>query len=345
MRRLMALLLLLASPALAQAPAVEDRVVVATFGGLLGKAVKENIERFAKPLGVKVVVVESASAEILAKLRAQKAAPQFDLALLNDQTFVVAKALGLIEKIDPAEVPNAALLRPGLLTPDGYGAPYEINPVGYVYRRDKLAAAGVPPPGQWRAVTDKRLDGRVVTFSFASFYTPLTMVGLQMSAGRTIAEDGEIWPFMERMRDNHTIVVAAPGQAEELARSGEAWVYAGSAERALLLRNQGVDIGFAPATDALLALTNYMVPVRHAPHPVAAQRVLNWMLSTGMQVQMAEDAAVIPVNAETPLGPALKARMGFDPNADLPPFLAFDAETLNARFSELAERFDKTMAR
>lgn len=161
--------------ATAAPPPIENKVVIATFGGLLGKAVRENVERFTKPLGIELVVVESASADILAKMRAQRSAPQYDLALLNDQTFVVAKALGLIEKIDLSEVPNARLLRPGLLTPDGYGAPYEINPVGYIYRRDKLAEAGVGPLDSWRSVADPKLNGHVVTFSFASFYTPLLM--------------------------------------------------------------------------------------------------------------------------------------------------------------------------
>ncbi len=332
-------------PAWAAPPTIEGRVVIATFGGLLGKAVKENVERFTKPLGIDVVVVESASADILAKMRAQKLAPQYDLVLLNDQTFVVAKALGLIEKIDPAEVPNAKKLNPGLLTPDGYGAPYEINPVGYVYRRDKLAAAGVRPLDTWRSVADPKLDGRVVTFTFASFYTPLLMVGLERSASKALPDESEVWPFLTQMRDNHTIVVAAPSQAEELAKTGEAWVYPGTAERALLLRNQGVDVAFSPAHDAMLSLTNYMVPVRNAPHKVAAQRVLNWILSTEIQARAAEDGAVVPVNAEVQLSADQKSRMGFDPQVDIPPFLKLDIDTLNEMFPDLTEHFAKTMSR
>ena len=346
LRTLLAALCLLlgAAPAGAQPKPAEGRVVIATFGGLLGKAVRENVELFTKPLGIQAVFVESASADILAKVRAQRAAPQYDLVLLNDQTFVVAKALGLIERLDPAETPNAALLRPGLLGGDGYGAPYEINPVGYIYRRDKLAAAGVPVPDTWRAVLDPRLAGRVVTYTFSSFYTPLQMVGLELSAGHTARDDAEIWPFLQAMKANRTVVVSAPGQAEELAKSGEAWVYPGTAERALLLRNQGVDIGFAPTKDALMSLTNYMAPVRHAPHPVNAQRVLNWILGAEVQARMAHDGAVVPVNAAVQLTPALKERLGFDPGQDVPAFRALDVDALNDQFGEWSERFGKEMA-
>ncbi len=342
---LMASIVLAAIPtARAAPPPVENRVVIATFGGLLGKAVKENVERFTKPLGIEVVVVESASADILAKMRAQKSAPQYDLALLNDQTFVVAKALGLIEKLDTSEVPNAKLLRAGLITPDGYGAPYEINPVGYIYRRDKLAEAGVSPPDTWRSVANPKLAGRVVTFTFASFYTPILMAGLEISAGKALPDESEIWPFLETLRNNRTIVIAAPSQAEELAKSGEAWVYPGTAERALLLRNQGVDVAFVPARDAMLPLTNYMVPVRNAPHKVAAQRVLNWILSTEIQTRAAEEGAVVPVNVEVAVSADQKARMGLDPQQSLPQFHRIDVETLNELFPDLTERFAKTMA-
>lgn len=335
---------LLALPAAAQAPG-ESRVVIATFGGLLGKLVRENVELYTKPLGIQAVFVEAASADILAKIRAQRSAPQYDLALLNDQTFVVAKNLGLVAKLDLADVPNARALRPGLLGTDGFGAPYEINPVGWIYRRDKLAAAGVPAPSTWRAVGDPRLAGRVVTFNFSSFYSVLTMAGLQLSAGKTVADESEIWPFMNVLYMNRTIVVAAPGQAEELTKSGEAWVYPGTAQRALLLKEQGVDVGFSVASDALLSLTNYMVPIAKAPHPVNAQRVLNWILGPEMQARMARQGAIVPVNASVVLEPVLMERLGFGGAVEVPAFRELDVATVNERFGTWSEGFDKIMSK
>ena len=336
--------LFLSTAAVAQ-PAGENRVVIATFGGLLGKLVRENVELYTKPLGIQAVFVEAGSADILAKIRAQKGAPQYDLALLNDQTFVVAKNLGLVQKLDPAEVPNLRSLRADLVSSDGYGAPYEINPVGWAYRVDKLREAGVPPPETWRAVTDARLAGRVITFNFSSFYTVLAMAGLELSAGKTVGDSSEIWPVMQQLYDNRTKVVANPGQAEELAKSGEAWVYPATAERAYLLREQGVDIGFSPARDALLSLTNYMVPVAHAPHPVNAQRVLNWIIGPEIQARMAQAGAIVPVNATIQLSPALKARLGFDPAGEVPAFRVLDVAAVNEQFGEWSERFDKLMSR
>lgn len=346
MRALLAALCLFAAlPAHAEEKPGETKFVIATFGGLLGKQVRENIELYTKPRGIQATFVEAGSADILAKIRAQRNAPQYDLVLLNDQTFIVGKALGLVQKIDPAEVPNAQFLRPGLESHDGYGAPYEINPVGWVYRRDKFAQAGVPVPDTWRAVTDKRLAGRVITFNFTSFYTVLEMVGLQLSAGKTEADSSEIWPFMQTMYDNRSIIVATPGQAEDLTKSGEAWAYPCTAERAYLMQQQGVDVGFAPAKDALLSLTNYMVPVAHAPHPINAQRVLNWILSPEIQTRMAQAGAVVPVNSTVPLTPELKVRLGLDPEQDIPRFRTMDVATVNDQFTAWSEGFDKMMSK
>ena len=43
-------------------------MVVATFGGLLGKLVRANVELFTKPAGIEAVFVEGSSTDILAEL-------------------------------------------------------------------------------------------------------------------------------------------------------------------------------------------------------------------------------------------------------------------------------------
>ena len=87
-----------------------------------------------------------------------------------------------------------------------------------------------------------------------------------------------------------------------------------------------------------------MAPIKNAPHPINAQRVLNWILGPEVQTRMAEDGAVVPVNSTIPLSPALKLRMGFDPGAEIPAFLPIDVDALNDQFTDWSEQFAKTMA-
>jgi len=103
-------------------------------------------------------------------------------------------------------------------------------------------------------------------------------------------------------------------------------------------------VGFAPAGDALLALTNFMAPIKNAPHPVNAQRVLNWILGNEVQTRMATEGAVVPVNAGVQLAPAVKERLGFAPDQDVPAFRVLDVPALNEQFGAWSERFDKIMA-
>ncbi len=350
---LLGLCLLLAAPAGAQTPmgvqpgrAGEDRVVVAIFGGLLGRAIRENVALWARPLGVQTVFVEGSSGDLLAKLRAQRGAPQFDVALLNDQSFVIARNMGLIDKPDPAVVTNLATLRAGFGRADGFGVPYEVNPVGWGYRRDKLTEAGVPPPVRWRDVLDPRLAGRVLTFPPSLIYGPLQAAAMVLSAGGTLrADDTAYWTFLDQMKAGRTVVASTPGQAEDLAKSGEVWVFPAIAQRVQLLRNQGVDVGFAPPVDARMTQINYATPVRGAPHPVNAQRLVNWFIGPEIQGRLAAEAAVVPVNAGVPVSPAMKERMGFAGDADLPRFEALDVDAVLERFDGWLERFGRLMAR
>ena len=202
---LLGLCLLLAAPAGAQTPmgvqpgrAGEDRVVVAIFGGLLGRAIRENVALWARPLGVQTVFVEGSSGDLLAKLRAQRGAPQFDVALLNDQSFVIARNMGLIDKPDPAVVTNLATLRAGFGRADGFGVPYEVNPgrLGLPARQadgGRGAAAGAlagragPAPGRPGADLPAVADLRAVAGRGHG------AVGRGARCGRTIRRTGRSW--------------------------------------------------------------------------------------------------------------------------------------------------------
>lgn len=348
--RAVALLGLLLTPlaAAAQAPSaprLEDRVVVGIFGGLLGQRLRTTIDAYTKPLGVEAVYVEGTSNDLLAKARAQKSNPQMDLFVGNDQTFALAKSLDLLEKLDPVLMPNSAKIRPEFRDPDGYGQYYEINPVGFVYRTDKLAEAGIGRPRSWQVYADPALKGRAILFPPTVSYGFHFLIGLAMGTGKDEHDIEPAWTAMERVRANQPLIQQTPGQAESMTSRGEGWIYVSSAERANLLAKQGSPIGFSVPDEGAIVLPNFMAPVRHAKHPIAAQRVLNHMLGTAEQTQMTRDGAVASVNDEVELTPELKARMGFAPDQPLPAFHVLDVVAINRQLDGWVERFNRSVAR
>jgi ABC-type Fe3+ transport system substrate-binding protein len=317
-----ALTLVAPAPAAAQdatAGKYEKRVVIGTFGGLLGQQLRGVIDGFAKPLGVETVYVEGTSNGLLAKARTERANPQMDLFVGNDQTFALAKSLGLLTKLDPKLIPNLAHVRPGYRDADGFGQYYEINPVGFVYRTDKFAQAGIPQPASWSLLSDPRLKGRVTLFpptvSFGFHY----LIGLAMAAGKDERDITPAWQELQKVIKSGANVVATPGQVEAMAIQGETWVYVSSAVRAKLAKDQGSPIGFAIPSDAPpIAFPNFIGPVMNAKNPVIAQMVINHLIGRAAQTELANSGAIVPVNTQVELSGELKQRLGFDPQKPIP---------------------------
>ncbi|MEJ0070630.1 MAG: extracellular solute-binding protein [Pseudomonadota bacterium] len=347
-RALLLVVALATFPVLAQSPAapkLEDRVVVGIYGGLLGQRLRTAIDEFTKPLGVEAVYVEGTSNDLLAKARAQKSNPQMDLFVGNDQTFAVAKSLDLLEKLDPALMPNLAKVRPEFRDPDGYGQFYEINPVGLVYRTDKLAEVGLGKPSSWLVYVDPKLKGRGILFPPTVSYGFHFLIGLAMAAGKDERDITDAWTMMARVQANQPVILQSPGQAESVTGRGEAWVYVSSAERANLLAKQGEPIGFAAPSEGVIVLPNFMAPTRHAKHPIAAQRVVDYMIGTAAQTTMTRQGAVAAVNGEVELTPELKQRMGFAPDKPLPPFHVLDVAAINRQLDDWVDRFNRMTSR
>jgi ABC-type Fe3+ transport system substrate-binding protein len=149
------------------------------------------------------------------------------------------------------------------------------------------------------------------------------------------------WATLEKIRANDPIISQTPGQAETAAGRGEGWIYVSSAERANLLVKQGAPIGFAIAKEGAIALPNCIAPTKGSKSPIAAQRVLNHMISKEVQTEMATDSAVAPVNAEVELPGPLKQRLGFDPDKPLPALRPVDVVAVNRQLDGWVERFNR----
>jgi putative spermidine/putrescine transport system substrate-binding protein len=94
---------LLATSALAQ----EKTITINSFGGSYEQAHRKCvIDPFEKETGAKVNIVTAYSADAFAQLRAQKAAPQYDVIHFSGGQEVVAAKEGLVSAIEAAKVPN-----------------------------------------------------------------------------------------------------------------------------------------------------------------------------------------------------------------------------------------------
>lgn len=324
----------------------EDRLVIGIFGGALAKQFRANIEQFTKPLGVTAVFVEGTAAQLYARAAAQKSNPQMDLFLGNILTFTAAKSADLTVPLKRELVPNLADVRDGFLDPDGFGQAYMINTLGYVYRKDKFAEAGIQAPNKWAAILDPRLKGRFMIYPPAQqYYGFAQLIGFALTERSNESDLPVILSSIEKMKGNGPQVSATPGQAEDLIQRGEIWAYLASAARGYQMYSKDPRIGFSLASDALVPMSSYIIPVKGSPSPTTAQRLVNFLLSPEMQTQLADQESIIPVNKKAAITDELAQRMGFEAGKSIPPFHNLDVGAIDRNLSRWQENFGKVMAR
>lgn len=334
---------------LATAPAcaqeMKGKVVVAVTGGLLGKKLKTAVDEYVRAFPVEVVYVEGNSSDLLAKVRAQKGNPQIDLFFGNDQTFAMAKSLSLLAKIDPKLVPNITRIPAALRDPDGYGQYFEANPVGYCYRTDKFAENKLQPLTSWLDYKKPEVKGRAIVFPPTQLFGLHHLVGIGMSMGGSEKDLSQIWSNVEQIIANGAVVLQSTAQAETMTGRGEAWVYPCSSDRAFLAKASGTSTGFSVPKDGSIFFADFMGPVQGSPNPVAAQMILNHMLSVPVQTRLSTEGAIMPANSDVKLTADQKRRLGFDPDKPLPEPRFLDAAALTKQLDGLVERFNRTVTR
>ncbi len=324
---------------------MSGRLVVGMVGGLLGQELRGLIDAYVKPLGVETVYVEGTTNDLLAKVRAQKGNPQIDLFIGNDRTFALAKSLDLIEKLDPKLVPNLARVYPKFKDPDGYGQFFEVNTVGIAYRTDKFKEAGIPAPTSWQVYTDPALRGRGILFPPTVSFGYYFLIGLAMGAGKDERDMAPAWSRMEQVVANKPVVVPSPGQAETIFERGEGWMYVIQAVRAKLARDQGAPIGFAIPKEGTIVLLDFLAPVKGAKNQIAAQRVINHLISKDIQTKRARDSAVAPVNMDVEMTPQIKATLGFEPDKPVPNLYVPDVAVINKNLDSWVDQFNRAVSR
>lgn len=324
---------------------MKGKVVVGVTGGLLGKKLKNAVNEYVKAFPVEVVYVEGNSSDLLAKVRAQKSDPQIDLFFGNDQTFALAKSLSLLAKIDPKLIPNIEKIPAALRDPDGYGQYFEVNPVGYCYRTDTFAEKKLQPLTSWLAYKKPELKGRAIVFPPTQLFGLHQLIGISMSKGGSEKDLSGIWPDFEQIVANGAVVLQSTAQAETMTGRGEAWAYPCSSDRAFLARSSGTSTGFSIPTDGSIFFADFMGPVKGSPNPIAAQMILNHMLSVSVQTRLSTEGAIMPVNSDVKLTADQKKRMGFDPDKPLPSPQFLNAEIIAKQLDGLVERFNRTVSR
>lgn len=280
--------LALAAPAKAQ-----TEMVVASIGGNLDEVMKKATAAFEQAHNVKIRWVPSLSAEKLAKIEAAKAAPEFDLAMLDDPNHVLGSARGLWEKIDRSVVTNWDDLYTQAQgrKQDGVGVGFFV--AGFFYRTDEFQKRGWAPPRKWDDLFRPEFCGSIGLMHPNVSYTIHTL--LMLSGGDPKKIDTGI-ERLGKLKNCIPVLEPSAPKFEEKIQLGEYLVGINGAIRTIPLAQKGVPVKFVLPEDGTVSGVTMLAPVKNAPRAKLAQELCNWVISPDVQKIIVENLYYGPVN-------------------------------------------------
>ncbi len=332
-----------AGTVLAQPAGVESEVVLAGYGGTYEQFTRNLIiPAFEKATGIKVKLVVGTALSNYAKVVASRNNPEIDVYWSNELTHAAGKQQGLYEKLDSRVVTNLVDVYKASVDPDGIGVGSHVQVTGFQYNSQKFKEAGIPTPTSWNDLADPRLKGRVALYNFSVAYSQDLIVLLTKVSG---GDEKDIRPGLEKVKSlkssgNLAMFATSPAELDNMLIQGQAWITVNGGPRAYILKDRGAPIDFAVPKEGGGFFTNYFDVVKGAPHPKAAQLLVNFLISSEVQLIIAKDVVAAPVNRKVTVPENLKDRIPMG-EEQLNKLIRIDRAEMNRQLDNWAELWNR----
>ena len=253
----------------------------------------KTFAKFAKENGVTVTMTYIASNdEIFAKL---KAGAEYDIITPNQANVEQLVVNNLLQPIDTARIPNYKNLNPLILKAfkqfnyQGkiWGVPCAFGKNDFVYSRERVDCVD-----SWWDVLKPEWQGRYIMLDDAlgQITQAARAIGIQHDPSiLTPDEFAQVKELLIDMKKGARAIVSSFGEAKSMLISGEAdgW-FSANLMIAGEAKEEGYDIwGCIPKEGTLIFLDSYGIP-KSAPNLEGAYALINQMLSTETQIELAE---------------------------------------------------------
>ena len=327
----------------AQTGRAEGEVIFAGYGGTFEQFARDTlIPAFEQQTGIKVRFVVGTALSNFAKVMASRSSPEIDLYWSNELTHVAGKQQGLYEKLDPAIVKNIADVTESARDSDNIGVASYVMATGIQYNSKAFADSGMPAPAAWSDLWDARLKGKIALYNFSVAYSQDLLAILTRLAGGT---ERDIRPGLERVKALKTIgnlamFASTPAELDNMLVQGQAWATVNGSPRGFILKDRGAPIDFAFPKEGAGFFANYFDVVKNAPHPKAAQTLVNFLISAEMQLAIANGMVVAPINRKVVLPDKLKAQTPSS-EAKVKQLIRIDRVEMNKQLDNWAEMWNR----
>ncbi len=273
-----------------------NALVVAGYGGSFETAFRESIiPGFQQTCGCTVTYIPGSSTDSIAKLKAQQASPQIDVALLDDGPQAQARDAGLVGPLDTAVVPVDQVVEIGRL-PDDVGVGFGLTATGIAYNPTWFAERGIPAPTKWSDLADPRLEGALVLPSITNTYGLGLLVGAALQNGGSEQNVDPGFAAVDQIARN-AVTFDTTADVSNYFLQGQAAASVWGVSRVSSLAEKDFPVQFVYPEGGAMALVTTANVVAGAPHSELAQKFVAHLLDPAVQAELARatyDGAVVP---------------------------------------------------
>jgi len=270
----------------------------------------------------------------IAKARAARGTPPFDVFVLDPGPRVSGIDLGLFETFDPSKLANRAQLPNGYS--DAHGAAVAAQVVGIAYNPTR-----VEKPKGWADLFKPEYASKLGLTGFQTTFGTISLIEMAKVFGGSETNVEPLFAELRKIKDQ-VAAVAAPAAMPGLFQQGQIDLMYTNTYTVTLLRSRGVNIDFAVPETGAAAFVTTMHIAKGSRNLDAAYKYIDTMISQQVQTTLAADPYFfVPVNT------------GVTPGADVPMrsiseitnFVSHDWTKINPLRAQWIARFNREMAR
>jgi putative spermidine/putrescine transport system substrate-binding protein len=276
-----------------------NELTVILPGGTLAKAYRANVvEPLEKRHNAKVNVVTGLTMENLAKLRAQKGNPQIDVVIFDPPGAIPAAREGLLEKLDPARIPNLRNVHPWALQKDGFYVSWLTANQVLTYNTKFVK----DPPKSWGDLWKPEYKGKVLLPDISitqGIYFVSTVS--KMETGGDLYNTDAAFKKLGSLKPNVLTFYTSHDQAAQLLNSGEAWLAPWAGDRALTQVAAKAPLATVVPREGAIYWTSEMGIPKGAKGKALAEKYIDLAISEEVLSVLAREAFIGPSNRNVKL--------------------------------------------
>jgi spermidine/putrescine-binding protein len=325
---------------LAAETASAQDVVIAIFGGTFADNTKIcAVEPFEKATGAKVTFVLGSSVQNVAKLRATRGRPDFDVTYMDVQIARQAKNEGLLETMDTGNIKHFDALYESAVDPDHRWVGFMYSGTAIAYNPNQIKT----PPTSWSAIWKDEYRGKMAVPDISGTAGQQFLIAAARLSGGSVQNVDPGFEAVKKLRGGFVTLYTQADQILTLFERGDIIIAPWYVDRVGAAAAKGVPVAVSFPTEGAIGILPTVSIPKGAKNKALSEKYVDILLSPEGQKCFAERQFAGPTNKTVKLAPDLAKQVPFGDNVEKMYFP--DTEYIAKVLPEWAERWGREIAR